>query len=293
MLNFGRVLKTSRVIMLRVIAALFLMITIPGPSFAQATVEKAVGAVAEREQLDHDRFWLLPGTIQNENGEPLFGAWVWAHSICFPAVTGLDGGFSLAIPPGLKTIYVSCRGYNTIEYYLGTEASECHLDFTPSLVRLDGSSPAGRLAFYHHDTLAKRIRDWWLNRNPCPGERQQRREARRLMRQDEESEEYHPITSQNTGDAIDLPSSHLSQITVAPNPFASSVSLAWNQQAEQSIQVRLFDERGRELWNGHYEALPGTNNWTIQLDEHLPAATYFLHLEDEEGTQAIHTIIKQ
>ncbi len=243
----------------------------------------------------------ITGVVKDEYGEPLIGATILVKETVTGTTTDFDGRFSLDIPDGSELLVVSYVGFQTKEYVLADMLATGPADqLTFHLEMNMMEEMLGVVVIDYHDTLAKRIRNWWHNRYYRQMERHDRREvrraarkARRLERQAETPNETIPTSDKTEYSPQSAPSTYLTQLTVSPNPFTSLVSLEWYSPKARTILARLFDEQGRELWAGSEVFTDGVSFWPIPLPEHLPAATYFLHLEDEEGTQAIHTIIKQ
>lgn len=70
------------------------------------------------------------------------------------------------------------------------------------------------------------------------------------------------------------------KLSVYPNPARNVLTVSFTMTAPQAISLRLFDEKGSQLWEQQYQAGAGQN--TIQIDRiaTLPEGIYLLHWFD-------------
>ena len=77
-------------------------------------------------------------------------------------------------------------------------------------------------------------------------------------------------------------------VTLYPNPFVNTISLAFNEKISGDVTVDLFDLTGKKIFTKSLSA-----NQELQIEaNHLPAASYILRVEANHK-QFAHHIIKK
>ena len=71
---------------------------------------------------------VISGTVIDSYGTPVIGAGVLIKGTTTGASTDLDGNFSFVLPDGMETgtLEVSCLGYTTMEFSIGTRRVRIH-----------------------------------------------------------------------------------------------------------------------------------------------------------------------
>jgi len=80
------------------------------------------------------------------------------------------------------------------------------------------------------------------------------------------------------------------RINIFPNPTSGIINISYYSDNSKSINLKFFDLTGREMKKQFIEALPGLNNFTVNI-ENFTSGIYFLKLTDEKES-VIKKIVK-
>lgn len=77
-----------------------------------------------------------------------------------------------------------------------------------------------------------------------------------------------------------------------PNPAQNIVTLSFTATVPESVNLRLVDLRGSQLWTGIYQAQTGMNTMTIDCIRTLPEGIYFLQWSDGSTQQTQKIVVR-
>lgn len=67
---------------------------------------------------------------------------------------------------------------------------------------------------------------------------------------------------------------------IFPNPVQQDLNVAFSlKEADQNIQLRLFNQLGQQLWTTVVDGITGQNNYNFQLPAAFPSGTYYLNIQ--------------
>jgi flagellar hook assembly protein FlgD len=66
-------------------------------------------------------------------------------------------------------------------------------------------------------------------------------------------------------------------LTLQPNPSSDSVTVAWEQQEAETVQLRLVGAQSRVVVSQKINATPGRNTW--RWDGNIPAGNYTVQVQ--------------
>ncbi|HEY4108813.1 T9SS type A sorting domain-containing protein, partial [Puia sp.] len=95
---------------------------------------------------------------------------------------------------------------------------------------------------------------------------------------------YSRIVSVNLGTAT-------GKVGVYPNPARNSATVTFPATTATSINLRLFDLKGSQVWSRQYQAHPGMNSVQIDCIQGLPEGEYFLHWFDKMNSQQVKILV--
>jgi hypothetical protein len=81
--------------------------------------------------------------------------------------------------------------------------------------------------------------------------------------------------------------------TVLPNPFVNNVTIQYTSTTTEALTIAVSNTLGQQLITKKYNALVGTNTYTINEVVALPKATYIVTLTSNTGQRISTKIMKQ
>lgn len=85
--------------------------------------------------------------------------------------------------------------------------------------------------------------------------------------------ELNVVSTQNINTAFE-------DFQVYPNPVQNDLNVAFAlKEADQNVQLRLFNQLGQQLWTTVVDGNTGQNNYNFQLSKTFPSGTYYLNIQ--------------
>ncbi len=213
---------------------------------------------------------IVSGTVSDETGEPLIFVNLYIEGTKIGTTTDLDGNFTLKIPAYAETITVSYVGYEDKSISLKDHANlndvkielDIKMEYRESILMgvVICTKQEVEKEYYHRKTLVEKIENW---KSGLREKRQNKVKKEKSVVQVEPVQEADDLTVESP--VIPGVVTYKPMKNIFPNPFVNELNLEIEGEREETLQLMISDELGRELHSEELSVHEGMNQFTINV----------------------------